>query len=350
MIYKVISSLLKNADPEFAHSIAIKLLKNNILPISLFSQKNSSKLQIKVLGKIFENPIGLAAGFDKNAEIYNSIFKLGFGFAEVGTTTPLAQSGNPKPRVFRLSEDRGIINRLGFPSVGLDQVKKTIINNKPTGILGVNIGPNKETVDKIKDYITCFESFCDLCDYICINISSPNTPNLRDLHEKDKIKELLKAIKTKQRELNNETKILLKISPDINDANISELANIVLSEKIDGLVLTNTTISRNDNLKSSYKSEQGGLSGLPLENHSNEIIKKFFRILKNRIPIIGVGGVHDGLSALAKIKSGASLVQLYTSLVYEGPLVANKINNELAKLLEEEGFASLKDAVGKDCV
>ncbi len=350
MIYEIISTLLKKADPEFAHSLAIKLLKNNFLTTTLFTQKNSNKLQIQVLGKVFTNPIGLAAGFDKNAEVYNSIFKLGFGFVEVGTVTPLAQSGNLKPRVFRLNEDKAIINRLGFPSVGLDKVKKTIENNKPNGILGINIGPNKDTEYKIKDYITCFENFCNLCDYICINISSPNTPNLRDLHAKDKIEELLKNIKLKQRELNNSTKILLKISPDINDTTISELADIVLNENIDGLVLTNTTISRSDLLKSSHKSEVGGLSGLPLEDNSNQIIKKFFKKLQNKIPIIGVGGVHDGPSALAKIKSGASLVQLYTSLVYEGPLVANRINNELGKLLEAEGYLSLKDAIGKDCI
>ena len=350
MIYEIISTLLKKADPEFAHSLAIKLLKNNFLPTTLFTQKNSNKLQIQVLGKVFTNPIGLAAGFDKNAEVYNSIFKLGFGFVEVGTVTPLAQSGNLKPRVFRLNEDKAIINRLGFPSVGLDKVKKTIENNKPNGILGINIGPNKDTEYKIKDYITCFENFCNLCDYICINISSPNTPNLRDLHAKDKIEELLKNIKLKQRELNNSTKILLKISPDINDTTISELADIVLNENIAGLVLTNTTISRSDLLKSSHKSEVGGLSGLPLEDNSNQIIKKFFKKLQNKIPIIGVGGVHDGPSALAKIKSGASLVQLYTSLVYEGPLVANRINNELGKLLEAEGYLSLKDAIGKDCI
>ena len=350
MIYEIISTLLKKADPEFAHSLAIKLLKNNFLTTTLFTQKNSNKLQIQVLGKVFTNPIGLAAGFDKNAEVYNSIFKLGFGFVEVGTVTPLAQSGNLKPRVFRLNEDKAIINRLGFPSVGLDKVKKTIENNKPNGILGINIGPNKDTEYKIKDYITCFENFCNLCDYICINISSPNTPNLRDLHAKDKIEELLKNIKLKQRELNNSTKILLKISPDINDTTISELADIVLNENIDGLVLTNTSISRSHLLKSSHKSEVGGLSGLPLEDNSNQIIKKFFKKLQNKIPIIGVGGVHDGPSALAKIKSGASLVQLYTSLVYEGPLVANRINNELGKLLEAEGYLSLKDAIGKDCI
>lgn len=350
MIYEIISTLLKKADPEFAHSLAIKLLKNNFLPTTLFTQKNSNKLQIQVLGKVFTNPIGLAAGFDKNAEVYNSIFKLGFGFVEVGTVTPLAQPGNPKPRVFRLSEDKAIINRLGFPSVGLEVVKNIIEQNKPNGIFGINIGPNKETEYKIKDYITCFESFCNLCDYICINISSPNTPNLRDLHEKDKIEELLQTIKLKQKELNNTTKIILKVSPDINESNISELASIVLNENIDGLVLTNTTISRSDLLKSSYKSEAGGLSGLPLEDRSNEIIKKFFKLLQNKIPIIGVGGVHDGLSAFKKIKSGASLVQLYTSLVYEGPLVANKINKELEELLDSEGYLSLKDAIGKDCV
>lgn len=350
MIYKTISTLLQKADPELAHSLAIKFLKNNYLPLNLLASQVSPKLEINVLGKVFKNPIGLAAGFDKNAEIYNSIFKLGFGFAEVGTITPLPQYGNPKPRVFRLAEDEAIINRLGFPSLGMEKVKATIQNNEPTGILGINIGPNKESTSKIEDYLKCFEYFCNLCDYICINISSPNTPNLRDLHEKNKIEELLVAIKSKQKQLNNTTKVLLKISPDITKKNISELATIALNQKIDGVVLTNTTIDRNKNLKSPNQGELGGLSGKPLQQSSNFIIKEFYKIIEKKIPIIGVGGVFDGKSALDKIKSGASLIQLYTSMVYEGPYVANKINKELKLLLETEGFENLKDAVGKDCI
>ena len=350
MIYKTISTLLQKADPELAHSLAIKFLKNNYLPLNLLASQVSPKLEINVLGKVFKNPIGLAAGFDKNAEIYNSIFKLGFGFAEVGTITPLPQYGNPKPRVFRLAEDEAIINRLGFPSLGMEKVKATIQNNEPTGILGINIGPNKESTSKIEDYLKCFEYFCNLCDYICINISSPNTPNLRDLHEKNKIEELLVAIKSKQKQLNNTTKVLLKISPDITKKNISELATIALNQKIDGVVLTNTTIDRNKNLKSPNQGELGGLSGKPLQQSSNFIIKEFYKIIEKKIPIIGVGGVFDGKSALDKIKSGASLIQLYTSMVYEGPYVANKINKELESLLEVEEFENLQDAVGKDCI
>ena len=350
MIYKTISTLLQKADPELAHSLAIKFLKNNYLPLNLLISQVSPKLEINVLGKVFKNPIGLAAGFDKNAEIYNSIFKLGFGFAEVGTITPLPQYGNPKPRVFRLAEDEAIINRLGFPSLGMEKVKATIQNNEPAGILGINIGPNKESTSKIEDYLKCFEYFCNLCDYICINISSPNTPNLRDLHEKNKIEELLVAIKSKQKQLNNTTKVLLKISPDITKKNISELATIALNQKIDGVVLTNTTIDRNKNLKSPNQGELGGLSGKPLQQSSNFIIKEFYKIIEKQIPIIGVGGVFDGKSALDKIKSGASLIQLYTSMVYEGPYVANKINKELELLLETEEFENLKDAVGKDCI
>ena len=350
MIYKTISTLLQKADPELAHSLAIKFLKKNYLPLNLLASQVSPKLEINVLGKVFKNPIGLAAGFDKNAEIYNSIFKLGFGFVEVGTITPLPQYGNPKPRVFRLAEDEAIINRLGFPSLGMEKVKAIIQNNEPTGILGINIGPNKESTSKIEDYLKCFEYFCNLCDYICINISSPNTPNLRDLHEKNKIEELLVAIKSKQKQLNNTTKVLLKISPDITKKNISELATIALNQKIDGVVLTNTTIDRNKNLKSPNQGELGGLSGKPLQQSSNFIIKEFYKIIEKKIPIIGVGGVFDGKSALDKIKSGASLIQLYTSMVYEGPYVANKINKELKLLLETEGFENLKDAVGKDCI
>jgi dihydroorotate dehydrogenase len=333
MIYQMISSLLHKADPELAHNLAIQFLKNDYLPLQLFQKKFSKKLEINILGKNFKHPVGLAAGFDKNAEIYNSIFKLGFSFAEVGTVTPLPQPGNPKPRVFRLTEDRSIINRLGFPSLGMKEVRFIIEKKTPKGVLGINIGPNKDSSSKIEDYLNCFENFCNLCDYIC-----------------NKIQELLVSIKNKQKQLHSQTKILLKISPDINDQNISELATILLDQKIDGVVLTNTTIHRSDNLLSSNKVEAGGLSGESLELISNTIIKKFYKILKNQIPIIGVGGVHDGQSALRKIKSGASLLQLYTALVYEGPNIVNKINEELVKLLELEGFESLQDAVGKDCV
>jgi len=346
MIYKTISTLLQKADPELAHSLAIKFLKNSFLPFNLLSDVPSSRLEINILGKNFTNPVGLAAGFDKNAEIYNSIFKLGFGFAEVGTVTPLPQYGNSKPRVFRLTEDEAIINRLGFPSIGMDKVQSTIKNNPPKGILGINIGPNKESSSKIDDYLQCFEYFCNLCDYICINISSPNTPNLRDLHEKSKIEELLIAIKLKQKQLNNKTKILLKISPDITSKNSA----IVLDQKIDGVVLTNTTISRDQNLKNTNHTEVGGLSGKPLQQSSNFIIKEFYKVLGKKIPIIGAGGVFDGKSAFDKIKSGASLIQLYTSMVYQGPYVVNKINKELELLLKAEGFESLKDAIGKDCI
>ncbi len=247
-------------------------------------------------------------------------------------------------------EDKAIINRLGFPNIGMDKVQSTIKNNPPKGILGINIGPNKESISKIEDYLKCFEYFCNLCDYICINISSPNTPNLRDLHEKSKIEELLIAIKLKQKQLNNKTKILLKISPDITSKNIVELSTIVLDQKIDGVVLTNTTISRDQNLQNINQAELGGLSGKPLQQSSNLIIQEFYKSLGTKIPIIGAGGVFDGKSAFDKIKSGASLIQLYTSMVYQGPYVVNKINKELEVLLEAEGFENLKDAIGKDCI
>ena len=350
MLYEIISSLLKKADPEFSHHLAIQFLKKNFLPLHIFVSKPSKILETSLFGKIFRSPVGIAAGFDKNAEVYNSIFKLGFGFAEVGTITPIAQPGNPKPRVFRLTEDKAIINRLGFPSVGMDEVYTRIHQNKPNGILGINIGPNKESTSKLDDYLKCFEKFCKLSDYICINISSPNTPNLRDLHEKSKIEELLKAIKAKQSELNNSTPIILKISPDITDNNMSELSDILLDQKIDGIVLTNTTIGNRNDLRSKFKEEMGGLSGFPLQTTSNIIIQKFYKRLGNKIPIIGAGGVSDGKSAYEKIKSGASLVQLYTSFVYEGPYVANKINEELEDLLMKDGFQSLKEAVGADCI
>ena len=350
MIYKIFSSIFKKVDPEISHSLAIQILKKNFIPFEFFTSTKSKILETNILGKNFASPIGLAAGFDKNAEIYNTIFKLGFSFAEIGTVTPLAQYGNPKPRVFRLNDDMAIINRLGFPSLGMEEVYSNIKKNKPNGILGINIGPNKDSISKVEDYLKCFKIFCNLGDYICINISSPNTPNLRDLHEKKKIEELLTIIKIKQTELKNNTPIIIKISPDINDDNIKELSNILIEKKIDGVALTNTTIKNRNNLKSKNKDKIGGLSGVPLQSTSNLIIKKFYKILQDRIPIIGAGGVSDGKSAFEKIKSGASLIQLYTSIVYQGPLIANNINKELEELLITNGFKNLKEAVGVDAV
>jgi dihydroorotate dehydrogenase len=346
MNYQIINSFINKLDPELAHSLAIQFLKNLYIP--LFPTKDDEILKINILGNEFLNPIGLAAGFDKNAEVYDKMFALGFGFAEVGTITPKAQEGNSKPRVFRLIEDEAIINRLGFPNQGLVKIKSRIETKKAVGILGINIGPNKDSASRIDDYVECFKNFHNLSSYICINISSPNTENLRNFHEQENLKKLLTEILNIKKNLSSKTPIVLKISPDINDADIDMICKNILEFNLDGLVLTNTSVKLRENLVNKQKNETGGLSGNPIKHTSNLIIKKFFKTLKGKVPIIGVGGIDSGASAYEKIRAGASLLQLYTGLVYKGPFVVTAIKQELAELLRRDGFSSLQKAVGVD--
>jgi dihydroorotate dehydrogenase len=346
MNYQIINSFINKLDPELAHSLAIQFLKNLYIP--LFPSKDDEILKINILGNEFLNPIGLAAGFDKNAEVYDKMFALGFGFAEVGTITPKAQEGNSKPRVFRLIEDEAIINRLGFPNQGLVKIKSRIETKKAAGILGINIGPNKDSASRIDDYVECFKNFHNLCSYICINISSPNTENLRNFHEQDNLRKLLTEILNIKKNLSSRTPVVIKISPDINDADIDMICKNILEFNLDGLVLTNTSVKLRENLVNKKKNETGGLSGSPIKDTSNLIIKKFFKTIKGKVPIIGVGGIDSGASAYEKIRAGASLLQLYTGLVYKGPFVVTAIKQELAELLRRDGFSSLQKAVGVD--
>lgn len=349
MLYKLFKFYLSKVDPETAHKIAIKFITNKLLSTSFFSNKKYKNLNQKICNIEFENPVGLAAGFDKNAEIYNHVYKLGFGFSEVGTITPEPQDGNLKPRVFRLHEDNAIINRLGFPNDGMKIIRKRIKANKPHGICGINIGPNKKNATLIDDYLICFDNFFDLAAYITINISSPNTPNLREQHKEDKIVKLIESVENRREGNSYKVPIFFKISPDLDDIEINNLADIFLEKKIDGLILTNTTVKNKYKLLSKYKKEDGGLSGLPLNDLSNTAIKKFYKKLGGSIPIIGAGGVNNGESAFNKIKSGASLLQLYTSLVYEGPYVAKKINKELSNIIEKNGYKNISEIIGIDC-
>ena len=345
-MFSFVKPLLFNIDPEKAHNLAIKSLKYNFLPESLFNVENEELLSINLFGRTIKNPIGLAAGFDKSAEVYNQMFKIGFGFVEVGTITPKQQYGNQKPRVFRLEEDSALINRLGFNNDGSEVVKNRIENNLPTSLLGINIGPNKTSSNMSEDFIRCAETFFPLGDYITINISSPNTEGLRDFHKKEILKDLLSKINQIRDKSDFRKSFLLKISPDLDEGNINEIISLVLDYKIDGVILTNTTDSNRQNLISKKKEEVGGLSGKPLRNLSTKLIKKFYRSLKNKVPIIGVGGVDSGKTAFEKISAGASALQLYTSMVYEGPMVVKKIKIELIKILKEQGFKNLKDAIG----
>ena len=346
-MFSIIRPFLFNLDPETAHDLAIKSLKFNLIPKKIFEVEDEQMLKIKVIGKNFPNPIGLAAGFDKSAEVYNSLLKLGFGFVEVGTVTPLKQFGNPKPRIFRLEDDLAMINRLGFNNDGIDIIKKRIKAEKSKGILGINIGPNKNTKDQKKDFCLGIENFLDICDYITINISSPNTEGLRDFHDQEKLKDLLIALNKIKKNNKIDTPLLLKVSPDIEDGYISEIVSIAIENNISAIVITNTTNGNREHLINSSKKEEGGLSGVPLQQVSTDMIKKFYKELRGKIPIIGVGGINSGKSAYQKIIAGASLLQLYTGFVYKGPSLIKDIKKELIQILKIEGIKNIKDAIGK---
>jgi len=347
MMFSILRPLLFKVDPETAHDLAIKSVKFNPLPNKMFEVEDEEILNIELLGKKFPNPIGLAAGFDKSAEAYNSLFKLGFGFVEIGTVTPLQQLGNPKPRIFRLEEDSALINRLGFNNDGMEIIKDRIKLEKKEGILGINIGPNKNTKEQKNDFCLGLNFFFDIADYITINISSPNTQGLRDFHDSEKLKELLISLNKVKKDKKTSIPLLLKVSPDINDNYISEITEVAMKNSVSAMILTNTTNGNRESLLSETKKEEGGLSGEPLQEISTEMIKKFYKVSNGKIPIIGVGGVNSGKSAYEKIIAGASLLQLYTSFVYKGPFIAKNIKKELIEILKSEGIKNIKDIVGK---
>ena len=343
-MFSKIRSLIFKFEPELAHDLAIKALKYNFIPPKKISY--NKLIETKIFSKTIPNPIGLAAGFDKDAEVYNRIFDLGFGFAEVGTVTPLKQYGNEKPRVFRLEEDKALINRLGFNNSGSENVLSRIAKNTPKGLLGINIGPNKDSKDRLKDYLICFKKFHNFADYITINISSPNTENLRSLHNENELRELLKSINEEKKLLNSKVPLVVKISPDIHEKEVSIISDLLLKFDISAVIISNSTDTTRENLININKLEKGGLSGKPLEKKSNNLISKFYEILKGKVIIIGVGGVDSGKSAYEKILRGANLIQLYTGMVYQGPNIASKISEELINILEKEGIKNLSDIIG----
>ena len=343
-MFNILRPLIFKFSPEVAHSLAIKALKLN--NISYSKPKDSHILDITFCEKKLSSPIGVAAGFDKNAEVYNPLFNLGFGFVEVGTITPKPQFGNPKPRVFRLEEDEALINRLGFNNSGSEEISKRIKQNNRKGFLGINIGPNKDTKNRVDDYLICFRKFYNLADYITINISSPNTENLRDFHNQDELNLLIDKLKNEKKKFNSKIPLAIKVSPDLNDDQINEVSKIIMEQEIGIVIVSNTTDKNRENLKNINKLEKGGLSGKPIAKISNEAISKFYKILKDKTKIIGVGGVGNGQDAFEKITSGATLVQLYTGMVYRGPRIASKISKELIDLLKNKGIKNVSEAIG----
>ena len=345
-MFSKLRSLIFKVDPEKAHTLAIKSLKFNLIPNVFDENKNDPIFQTKIFDKDLDNPIGMAAGFDKNAEVYNSLFKLGFGFVEVGTITPLKQYGNPKPRVFRLVEDEALINRLGFNNQGAQIVKERIKRNKKLGLLGINVGPNKDSNDRLNDYLIGLKTFYDDADYITINISSPNTENLRTFHEGDKLQDLLKSIMEERKNLKSNIPIAVKVSPDISEDQVNQISEILLRYEIKAIIVSNTSEATRDKLSNIQRHQKGGLSGKPIEKKSNILINKFHKLLKGKIKIIGVGGVDSGQAAYDKFIAGADFVQLYTGMVFKGPNIAGIIKKDLKELLIRDGVKNYTEIIG----
>lgn len=345
-MFSILRPYIFGLDPEAAHNLAIKSLKLNLIPKNFFKVEGEEILNLELFKIKMQNPIGLAAGFDKSAEVYNTLFKIGFGFIEVGTITPKPQLGNTKPRIFRLEKDSALINRLGFNNDGLEVISKRLTNNIPTGPLGINIGPNKDTQNKSKDFISCFLALHKHASYLTINISSPNTEGLRDFHQKDAMSSLLKQISKLKKEKKIKKPLLLKISPDIKDSEINNIVETIFKYNIDGIIISNTTNSNRENLKDEKKIEGGGLSGKPINEISTILIKKFFKETNKKIQIIGVGGIDSGKDAFEKIIAGANAVQLYTGMIYKGPGVVKEIKKDLIENLKKEKINCIGDAVG----
>lgn len=348
--YPLIKPLLFMQDPEAAHERTIKLLSLGLGPRA--SEPDDPILKTTVCGLEFPNPIGLAAGLDKQASAIDAFMNFGFGHVEVGTVTPLPQSGNPRPRMFRVPEANALINRFGFNSVGADVVAERMKawreNPRRTrNPVGINLGKNKDSADDAADYIAGLIKLAPYADYVTINISSPNTAGLRDLQRRERLAELLGAVMEARAIHAPRLPIFVKIAPDLTDAQQEDIAAIAVSSGVHGIIVGNTTVTRPAGIPPELAAEAGGLSGKPLFDLSTQVLGNMWKLTDGKIPLIGCGGVSTGADAYRKIRAGASLVQIYTALVYEGPLVVRRIKRELAELLQRDGFASVGDAVGK---
>lgn len=345
MLYDLVRPLVFSLEAEKAHGLSIAGLK--ALPMGP-PPKSDPVLTTQLAGLTFPNPVGMAPGFDKNGEVPDALIRMGFGFAEVGTLTPLPQAGNPKPRVFRLPADEGVINRLGFNNDGqqnamprLSRIRKRM----GKGVLGINIGANKDSDDRIADYVTGVKNMAPLADYLTVNISSPNTPGLRALQDKQALEQLLAAVMEARG--GGAVPVFLKVAPDLEPADIDDIVDVAIIHELHALIVSNTTISRPD-LRSSNRDEQGGLSGAPLKDLALQRLRDFRSASGGKIPLIGVGGIASAEDAYERIRAGASLVQLYTAMIYRGTGIARNMNRGLARLLKGDGFSSVAEAVGSE--
>ena len=336
-LYPLLRPLVFALEAEKAHRLTVAALKL----LTEGPAEPDPVLGVRVAGLDFPNPVGLAAGFDKDAEVFGQILRLGFGFTEVGTLTPRPQAGNKRPRLFRLAEDEAVINRMGFNNKGQEAARARLERRKRGGIVGINIGANKDSVDRIADYADGARAMAPLADYITVNISSPNTPGLRALQDKGALDELLAAVM----EARGDTPIFLKVAPDLEPADIDDIAAVAMERKLDALIVANTTISRPP-LKSRFREEAGGLSGAPLKALALQRLRDFRSATGGALPLVAAGGIASGEDAFARIRAGASLVQLYSALVYAGPGLARTIAKDLRVLLRREGFRTVAEAVG----
>jgi dihydroorotate dehydrogenase len=332
-------------DPEVAHQLALKALSAGLGPKG--GPVTSPRLTTMVAGLDLPNPVGIAAGFDKNAEVVRPALAAGPGFVEIGAVTPRPQPGNPQPRLFRLADDRAAINRFGFNNHGMAAIAPRLAAARGAGVTGVNLGANKDAADRAEDYVTVLRHLYGQADFFTVNVSSPNTERLRDLQGRAALDTLLGLVMAAKCDLGGAKPIFLKVSPDLSEAEISDIAELVLLHRLDGLIATNTTVSR-DGLVSRHADEAGGLSGQPLFARSTEVLGQFYRLTGGQVPLIGVGGIATADQAYAKVRAGASAVQLYTAMVYQGISLPGRIARGLDQLLARDGFGSVAEAVGVD--
>ena len=345
--YDLALPLIRWLEPERAHRLTVRALSLGLGPIQRTA--DDPALATRVFGLDFPNPLGMAAGFDKNAEAWRATLRMGFGFVEIGSVTPRPQAGNPRPRLFRLTDDEAVINRMGFNNDGMEAVAANLAGPR-RGIVGVNIGKNKETADPVTDYVACARRLGPLADYMVVNVSSPNTPGLRALQDPARLAEIVDAVSDALAQAcpDGAPPLLVKIAPDLTPRDCEDIARLALEGPVAGLIISNTTIERPESLKSPSRGESGGLSGKPLFEPSTRLLSLMYGLTAGKLPLIGVGGISSGRDAYEKIRAGASLFQIYTGFVYQGAVLINRIKGELTALLREDGIDKVESAVGAD--